>query len=69
MTGETLMTPGGADAVAVGCTCPVVANNEGRRPPVGTNLWWVEQACPVHKSWWEAARRRKRNVRVDDDGG
>jgi hypothetical protein len=49
------MTPGSPEAVAAGCTCPILDNNRGlghtyHREPQDTDLirFWVAGKCPMH---------------------
>jgi hypothetical protein len=37
--------PGSVDAIARGCTCPVLSNGHGHANPDWT---WVTAGCPVH---------------------
>lgn len=39
--------PGSEAAVLAGCTCAVLDNNHGRRPPYRGG-WWVTMSCPLH---------------------
>lgn len=43
--------PGSDDAIAMGCTCPVLDNARGRGA-FGTSgpnaLFWYAQGCPLH---------------------
>lgn len=38
--------PGSADAVALGCTCPVLDNGHGKGR--GDGNFWVNGDCPLH---------------------
>lgn len=46
--------PGSDEAVAAGCTCPVLDNNRGKRAPfpsliiAGADGWWVSGDCRIH---------------------
>lgn len=40
--------PGSTAAVEAGCTCPVMDNNHGLRPPLPPRGWWVNHSCPMH---------------------
>lgn len=40
--------PGSTAAVEAGCTCPVLDNNHGIRPPWPPHGWWVNHSCPMH---------------------
>jgi hypothetical protein len=47
---EGTTTPGSDEAVAQGCTCPVLDNGRGRGVyDVGAGpLFWVASDCPLH---------------------
>ena len=40
--------PGSIAALAAGCECAVLANNEGRTPPYPPQGWLIAVGCPVH---------------------
>ena len=40
------MTPGSPDAIAAGCTCPVLDNAHGLGRGDGT--FWISELCPLH---------------------
>ena len=42
--------PGSPQAVAQGCTCPVMDNNNGRGlcELDGMPVYWVNAGCPLH---------------------
>lgn len=43
--------PGSPEAVAKGCTCPVIDNHHGKGVPAGDLLhreFWVTEGCPLH---------------------
>lgn len=42
--------PGSDEAIAQGCTCPVMDNGRGRGAYQVDGVWqfWVDWACPVH---------------------
>lgn len=40
--------PGSDDAVAAGCTCPVMDNGRGRGYMGVAGLFWYSATCPVH---------------------
>ena len=40
--------PGSAEAIAAGCTCARMDNNNGRWPPFPPDGWWITAGCPVH---------------------
>jgi hypothetical protein len=45
----TAPNPGSTDAVAHGCTCPVIDNNHGKGVPSKDGpLFWITEGCPVH---------------------
>ena len=46
MTESTNPTPGSDEAIAQGCTCPVLDNAHGQG--LGDGLFWVNQDCPIH---------------------
>ena len=39
-------TPGSPEAVARGCTCPVIDNHHGRGVKPG--VFWINKDCPLH---------------------
>jgi hypothetical protein len=39
-------SPGSPEAIAHGCTCPVMGNNHGAG--IGDGKYLVHQGCPVH---------------------
>ena len=39
--------PGSDEAMAMGCTCPVLDNNHGRHVP-WPGGYWVNEDCPIH---------------------
>lgn len=39
---------GSGEALAQGCTCPVLDNNHGKFPPYPPDGWWTTAGCPVH---------------------
>ncbi len=43
-------TPGSDEAVAQGCTCPVLDNGRGRGAYQIDGVWqfWINWGCPVH---------------------
>lgn len=53
MTDDNKPTPGSDEARAIGCTCPVMDNNHGKRP--GPWGWWIEERCPLHGDGRELA--------------
>jgi hypothetical protein len=41
--------PGSVEAIAAGCTCPVLDNNHGAGFPYGGKTsFWYNGVCPVH---------------------
>lgn len=48
--------PGSKEAVAQGCTCPVMDNHNGAgvAGDGAKNGWWVRWGCPVHHRQEEA---------------
>ena len=50
MTTEAgLPNPGSDEAVAIGCTCPVLDNGRGRGIVLnGERRWWITASCPLH---------------------
>lgn len=43
--------PGSPEAVAQGCTCPVIDNHHGKGVPIGKDgapLFWHSAKCPLH---------------------
>lgn len=40
--------PGSDDAVALGCTCPVMDNARGWGAWGRAGVYWVEADCPLH---------------------
>jgi hypothetical protein len=47
---EKMPNPGSREAVALGCTCAVLDNNQGKFPPWPDDGWWITKGCPVHAS-------------------
>ena len=56
MQGDPIPNPGSDEAVARGCTCPVLDNGRGRAGPP----WWYSGDCPVHV---------ERATKGDDEAG
>lgn len=54
--------PGSLAARELGCTCPVLDNGHGRRPPIPPGVWgtgpeggwYIYEDCPVHAVGAEA---------------
>jgi hypothetical protein len=42
--------PGSDDALAAGCLCPVMDNNQGKWAPWPGEGWWIRVSCPLHGS-------------------
>jgi len=40
------VTPGSPEAVALGCTCPILDNGSGRGR--GDGMFWQTAGCPIH---------------------
>lgn len=40
--------PGSDEAIALGCTCPVMDNGRGHGAYGTTGLFWYSAGCPVH---------------------
>lgn len=40
--------PGSADAVARGCTCPVMDNAHGKGLAGDGKAYWITMGCPLH---------------------
>jgi hypothetical protein len=40
--------PGSDGAKALGCICPVMDNNHGKRAPWPPDGWYMREDCPVH---------------------
>jgi hypothetical protein len=50
--------PGSSQALALGCTCPVLDNNHGEYPPFPPDSWWINGSCPMHSPGLEREDRR-----------
>lgn len=50
MPDAPIPNPGSDEARTLGCHCPVLDNNHGRRPPSPWG-YWVNEGCPVHSPW------------------
>lgn len=48
MSSETEPNPGSDEAVALGCTCPVMDNNHGAGTKGLEGCFWYTSGCPVH---------------------
>lgn len=46
--GASRPNPGSAEAVAAGCTCPVIDNGRGRGSTYGAGMFWITDGCPLH---------------------
>jgi hypothetical protein len=40
--------PGSDAALDQGCTCAMLDNNHGKRPPYPPDGWWITEGCPLH---------------------
>lgn len=40
--------PGSDEAIALGCTCPVLDNGHGRGYMGKPGVFWVSEGCPLH---------------------
>ena len=40
--------PGSDEAIANGCTCPVLDNEHGKGSGWGEGCFWMNNACPIH---------------------
>jgi hypothetical protein len=48
--------PGSKEAIAIGCSCPVLDNNKGSGVPAGEDVYfWVRTDCPIHRKKDEGA--------------
>lgn len=45
-TTSAVPKPGSADAIDLGCSCPIMDNGRGRGRPDGT--FWISGDCPLH---------------------
>lgn len=53
-------TPGSPEAVALGCTCPVSDNANGKGQRFGSaTVFWTDQDCPVDHWPPKAAKETK----------
>lgn len=48
MTRLASPNPGSMEARCLGCICPVMDNNSGKRAPWPPNGWYIFPSCPVH---------------------
>lgn len=63
--------PGSDEAVAQGCTCPVIDNARGsgcgRTNPDGSPMFWMSGACPLHGyeaiEMWDKVSKELRDSR------
>lgn len=46
MTTVTTPNPGSDEALAKGCTCPVIDNGRGHGR--GDGNFWINEGCPLH---------------------
>jgi hypothetical protein len=47
--------PGSEEAVAAGCTCPVIDNHYGRGARGVAGEFYFDLSCPVHREAWMEA--------------
>lgn len=47
--------PGSDEALAIGCKCPVMDNNHGKRLP-WIGAWWIDIRCSIH-GWGSSYHR------------
>lgn len=41
--------PGSKEAIAAGCTCPIIDNHHGHGIVInGQTFFWYDEKCPVH---------------------
>ena len=64
--------PGSDEAVAIGCTCPVMDNARGKGHMCIPDYYWISGGCPVHNT--DTTTRRAEGVGVKtaiyiEDGG
>ena len=45
---RSVPNPGSDEAVARGCTCPVLDNARGRGAAYNEGTFWINDACPLH---------------------
>jgi hypothetical protein len=62
-TNEPYQTPGSPEAVAAGCTCPVLRNEHGRGVPDWG--WLIADNCPLHAVDWLAEKETGRSNEKD----
>jgi len=51
MAHNLIVNPGSVEAIARGCTCPVVDNGHGRgcgEDDAGRPKFWINMRCPIH---------------------
>lgn len=58
--------PGSEDAVALGCTCPVLDNCHGTGVVGRPGLFWISGDCSVHICDKQDNSERKNNVATTD---
>lgn len=46
VSGKHTANPGSDEAVAQGCTCPVMDNRRGAG--ITRDVFWINDACPLH---------------------
>lgn len=48
-TKERPPNPGSAEALALGCRCPVLDNGHGKGSGWGLGAFWISDACELHR--------------------
>jgi|WetSurMetagenome_2_1015567.scaffolds.fasta_scaffold00223_29 hypothetical protein len=48
MKKKDIPNPGSGEAVAKGCTCPVLDNAHGKGTLWGDDTFWINGDCPLH---------------------
>jgi hypothetical protein len=50
--------PGSKEALALGCTCPVLDNAHGEGITYGgERAWWINRKCPIHERGSDDGKR------------
>ena len=49
MSDKDTPNPGSDEAIALGCTCPVMDNNYGKGYMGMEDVFWYSANCPVHQ--------------------
>lgn len=62
------LNPGSKEAIAAGCTCPVMDNHHGAGFPIKNNktgemtiAFWHNAECPIHGTRWMFEEERQGN--------